>query len=276
MDASGSPAGGGDVGGDEAVWRDLIARYDMTVDLDTAAPPWPDIESLGTRPPGQPTSGQGQDQDQPGQQPDLEQHDQQRPGHVPRDTGSSPASLGGATYTVGLPAAAPPGQDAGPAGSGPGTGPAGPEARPGAGSSSGPESGPVSERDRPGSGPDEPASGSPGRPGTGSGTDRTRVIRPAAAPAPRSPAEDDRDEDEHYVPPPPPPLPHLDPVTKGAWTALFGGPAYLLVASIAGWAVPGWAALGAVAAFIGGFTAVVLRLSDRPSRDDDPDNGAVL
>jgi hypothetical protein len=274
LDASGSPADGGDAGRDEAVWRDLIARYDMTVDLDTAAPPWPDIESLGTRPPGQPASDQ--DQDQPDQQPDLEQHDQQRPDQVPRDTGSSPASLGGATYTVGLPAAAPPGQDAEPAGSEPGAGPAGPEARSGSGSSSGPGTGPGSDRDGTGSGPDEPASGSPGGPGTGPGADRTRVIRHATAPAPRSPAEDDRDEDEHYVPPPPPPMPHLDPVAKGAWTALFGGPAYLLVASIAGWAVPGWAALGAVAAFIGGFTAVVLRLSDRPSRDDDPDNGAVL
>ena len=65
-------------------------------------------------------------------------------------------------------------------------------------------------------------------------------------------------------------------MAKGAWTALFGGPAYLLVASVAGWVVPGWAALAAVAAFVGGFTAVVLRLGDRPGRDDDPDNGAVL
>jgi hypothetical protein len=71
-------------------------------------------------------------------------------------------------------------------------------------------------------------------------------------------------------------LPHLDSVAKGAWTALFGGPAYLLVASIVGWVVPGWAALGAVAAFVGGFTIVVLRLGDGPSRGAGPDNGAVL
>ena len=95
-------------------------------------------------------------------------------------------------------------------------------------------------------------------------------------PAQRAPAEDDHDEDEHYIPPPPPPLPHLDPVAKGAWTALFGGPAYLLIASIVGWVVPGWAALGAVAAFVGGFTVVVLRLGDGPSRGAGPDNGAVL
>ena len=67
-------------------------------------------------------------------------------------------------------------------------------------------------------------------------------------------------------------------MAKGAWTALFGGPAYLLAASIAGWSVPGWAALAAVAAFVGGFTTVVLRLGDGSARDGDDgdDNGAVL
>lgn len=114
-------------------------------------------------------------------------------------------------------------------------------------------------------------------PASGPGADQARVIRPATAPAPRPPAEDEGpDEAEHYIPPPPPPLPHLDPMTKGAWAALLGGPAYLLVASIAGWVVPGWAALGAVAAFIGGFTVIVLRLGDGPSRGAGPDNGAVL
>jgi hypothetical protein len=29
-----------------------------------------------------------------------------------------------------------------------------------------------------------------------------------------------------------PPLPRLDPITKGAWAALFGGPAYLLIAVV--------------------------------------------
>jgi hypothetical protein len=329
LDASGSQGGGGEASSDEAVWRDLIARYDMAVDLDTAAPPWPDIESLGTRPPGPPAWDQVQaDQAQADQaQAGQAQHDQ-----VPRGPGrSGPASLDGAAYAVGLPAALPPGHDAEPSGPGPGSGdgPAGPDAGPDAGPAgpdagpagpdagpAGPDAGPAgpdaglagadagaarsssepgtgpgsgrggpgsergapgTERGAPGSERDGPASGSRGGPGTGSGADRTRVIRHATARGPRSPAEDEnRDEDEHYVPPPPPPLPHLDPVAKGAWTALFGGPAYLLVASIAGWVVPGWAALGAVAAFIGGFTAVVLRLGDRSAGDDDPDQGAVL
>jgi hypothetical protein len=129
----------------------------------------------------------------------------------------------------------------------------------------------------------EAASHSPG------GGDRARVIRPAAtppvtAPAPAPPgrasgtdgaALDDTAED-HYVPPPPPPLPHLDPIAKGAWTALFGGPAYLLLTSFLGWSVPSWAALLAVMAFVGGFAVVVLRLGDGPSRGSGPDNGAML
>ena len=80
----------------------------------------------------------------------------------------------------------------------------------------------------------------------------------------------DDEGDEHFVPPPPPPLPHLDPVAKGAWTALFGGPAYLLFTTLMGWEVPGWAALLAVMAFVGGFATVVLRLSDGPSRGSGP------
>jgi hypothetical protein len=118
--------------------------------------------------------------------------------------------------------------------------------------------------------------------------DRARVIRPAAlppgpAPALSPPADGGDagggpgdDAEDHYVPPPPPPLPHLDPVAKGAWAALFGGPAYLLLTSFLGWTVPGWAALLAVTAFVGGFAVVVLRLGDGPSRGAGPDNGAML
>jgi hypothetical protein len=268
LDASGGQAGGGDADSDEAVWRDLIARYDVAVDTDTdtAAPPWPDIENLGTRQLGQAARDQSRhDQPQHDQpQHDQAQYDQLPLDQAPRDTGSGPSSPASVGYTVGQPAGAQPGAAADPAGSEPRprepeTGPHEPEA----GSSSGSADGPASD--------------TKGGSAAGSGPDRTRVIRHATAPAPRLPAEqDDQDEVEHYVPPPPPPLPHLDPVAKGAWTALFGGPAYLLVASIAGWVVPGWAALGSVAAFIGGFTVLVLRLGDGPASDDGPDNGAVL
>ena len=137
--------------------------------------------------------------------------------------------------------------------------------------------------------------GSPGRdasPGRLNGTsaDRTRVVRPATPRTPQGPpwppadppagppadADEADDTEEHYVPPPPPPLPHLDPVAKGAWTALFGGPAYLLIATLIGWTVAGWAALLAIAAFVAGFVVLVLRLGDGPSRGSGPDNGAVL
>jgi hypothetical protein len=101
-----------------------------------------------------------------------------------------------------------------------------------------------------------------------------RPIRGPAAgrpPARGTPADED---DEHYIPPAPPPLPRLDPVTKGAWAALFGGPGYLVVATLAGWSVSGFAAFCAVAAFVAGFAILVLRMND-PSRGG-PDDGAVV
>ncbi|WP_214326604.1 hypothetical protein [Nonomuraea sediminis] len=92
-------------------------------------------------------------------------------------------------------------------------------------------------------------------------------------------ADDERadDEDEgHFVPPPPPPLPKLDLPTKLAWVALFGGPAYLLIAAMAEWHMEGWALFTAVAAFIGGFVALVVRMGDGPPNDSGWDDGAVL
>jgi hypothetical protein len=186
--ASGGDASGGGVTGDEAAWRDLVARYEMPAEWDAASVPWPDRENLTERPREEPSA-------------------------------------------------------------------------PGPASAARPES--------------------PSAPGPA--TDRTRVIRPATpppkpdpVPAPEPAAAPPEDEDEHFIPPAPPPLPHLDPIAKGAWTALFGGPAYLVLASIIGWNVPGWAALLAVMAFVGGFAVVVLRLGDGPSRGDGPDNGAVI
>ena len=61
-----------------------------------------------------------------------------------------------------------------------------------------------------------------------------------------------------------------------AWTALFGGPGYLLLAVLLGWVVPSWAAFCAVAAFVGGFATLVVRMGDRPPGDSGPDDGAVV
>ena len=89
---------------------------------------------------------------------------------------------------------------------------------------------------------------------------------------------DDEDEngDERYIPPHVPPLPKLDPVARGAWTALFGGPGYLFIATALGWQVPGWAELATIIAFVAGFVVLVSRLEDGPSRRDGPDQGAVV
>ena len=77
------------------------------------------------------------------------------------------------------------------------------------------------------------------------------------------------------MPGPPPPLPKLDPLAKGAWLALFGGPGYLLLATALGWSIPGIAVFCAVAAFVGGVALLVFRLNDS-DRDDSDDDGAVI
>ena len=106
---------------------------------------------------------------------------------------------------------------------------------------------------------------------------RARRIRARKAPPPRRGPEDD---EEHFIPPAPPPLPRLDPITKGAWAALFGGPGYLVVATAAGWTVSGIAAFFAVAAFVTGFAILVLRMNEPsgpgPGGPDDGDDGAVV
>ncbi|MEU7854640.1 hypothetical protein [Nonomuraea sp. NPDC049141] len=110
-----------------------------------------------------------------------------------------------------------------------------------------------------------------------------RVVKPAAdedadLEAEQGDEDDDLDEDGEgrFEPPVPPPLPKLDLPTKLAWVALFGGPAYLLVAAMANWQMEGWALFTAVAAFIGGFVALVVRMGDGPPNDSGWDDGAVL
>ncbi|QXJ25290.1 hypothetical protein AGRA3207_006764 [Actinomadura graeca] len=122
--------------------------------------------------------------------------------------------------------------------------------------------------------PDQENIDEPGEP-PDEGDDRTgrlprvRMIKPTET----ADLPPDPDDEGHYVPPPPPPLPSADPLTKGAWIALVGGPVYLLITVILDWEVPGWAAFLAVAAFIGGFVTLVLRMGDEPR---DPDDGAVV
>jgi hypothetical protein len=110
--------------------------------------------------------------------------------------------------------------------------------------------------------------------------DRTRVIRPATDPRSWSPTDEDdedegQEEDEPYVPRRLPPATRMDAVTKGAWVALVCGPGYLLLGTLAGWTISGTEALAAIAAFIVGFIVLVIKMGDRPKRDDN-DDGAVL
>ena len=116
--------------------------------------------------------------------------------------------------------------------------------------------------------------GTGGAGGAGPGGVPPKTVIISASPSvPMAP----RELDEHFVPEPPPPLPKLDPVTKGAWAALFGGPAYLVAATAAGWQVSGLAAFFAIAAFVAGFAILVLRMHDPgPGGPDDSDDGAVV
>ena len=121
--------------------------------------------------------------------------------------------------------------------------------------------------------PTEPDVTAPGQPAWPNRAARSEPAR--AKPVRRSPGGPEMQE-EHYFPPPPAPLPKLDPLTKGAWAALFGGPAYLLIATAVGWTVPAVAAFFAIGAFVGGFAVLVMRMGDEPRDGDGPDDGAVV
>ncbi|MBD0292818.1 MAG: hypothetical protein ICV70_04485 [Jiangellaceae bacterium] len=92
--------------------------------------------------------------------------------------------------------------------------------------------------------------------------------------AEREPEEEPPERDEHFVPPPPPPLPRGDGVSRLAWVAVLGGPAFLVLAVAAGWRLPSWVTVGAIAALVGGFGVLIARM--RGHDPFDPDDGAVV
>ncbi|HTT52901.1 MAG TPA: hypothetical protein VMH35_16015 [Streptosporangiaceae bacterium] len=248
MSGKGHDVAGG-ASGEESAWRDLIANFTVEPDPAGGAPPWPERENLAVPPQPGPLADPGPDTD-----PDL-MLDLAEDTGPEFDFGSGLDEHGGGAALRGYTGSGPDG----------GSFPPGALGHPGQGNGGSALPGPR----LPGSAGRGP--GRHGRPGRGArSSSEPRIIRPASADPP--PAADD----ENFVPPVPPPLPSLDPVAKGAWVALFGGPAYLLIATMAGWSVPGWAAFLAVAAFIGGFTTLVIRMGDRPPRDSGPDDGAVL
>jgi hypothetical protein len=198
---AGGNATGGD--GDEAVWLDLIARFDAPAPAGEA-PPWPDREDLA-----------GPVHVTPSVPPSV-------PEALPREPPTNPTGL------PGLPVL-------------------------GGGSPMPDDAAPDATL------PDQPW------PGPSGGAGRKDV-----------PATDDSVND-HFVPPVPPPLPRLDPITKGAWLALFGGPLYLLISTAIGATISGLAAFLAVAAFVGGFVILVLRMDNgRPPDSGSDDDGAVV
>ena len=232
---------------EDAAWRDLVARFEESAT--TAGPvPWPDREDVA------------------------------RPSPVrgPDETGGSP-EVHGVSGPDGV-------QETGDGGDAQGT--PGPHGNTGARGARGAEGirGFDDEGVRGAFDADGPTAHAPdviqgARRERHTGAHGTRARRIRARKAPPRPAPED--DEEHFIPPPPPPLPKLDPITKGAWAALFGGPGYLVVATAAGWSVPGIAAFCAVAAFVTGFAILVLRMNDSPGPgpdgpDDGDDDGAVV
>jgi hypothetical protein len=230
----------GEVSGDEAAWRDLIARFDVPADLTSTGTPWPAREDLPA-----PAASPAERGTSPAER-----------GTNPAERGTSAADRGTSAAERGTSAAErgtkPAERETNPADCG--TSPAEPQNR---------AADPVAAPDQ----PDSPAIS------FASPADRTRVIRPAGDPRAYTPAEE---EDEPFVPVPLPPPAKMDWATKAALAGVIGGPGYLLVVSIfLHWTISAEAALIAVAAFVGGFVTLVVKLGDRSSRDDD-DNGAVL
>ena len=209
-----------DQSGDQAAWRDLVARFELQPATDPVNAPWPDRENLPAESPGElggtPESGTQQT-------------------HANRGRVIRPATF--------MPFAVPDWQ--------PLPGDANPAAW---------------RADQNRWQPAGPGLAADGADGEAFAADADLEV----------PEDDAPDDDEGYVPPYVPPQPKLDPVARGAWTALFGGPGYLFIATTLGWDVPKWAELAAITAFIAGFVILVSRLGDGPSRRDGPDQGAVV
>ena len=88
------------------------------------------------------------------------------------------------------------------------------------------------------------------------------------------PFPDDDWSTDRFVPPPPPPLPRTTLDRTAAWVGVFGSPLVLLVCLVLGIDLPQLVAYGLVAAFVGGFLYLVIRMPRGPR--DPGDDGAQL
>ena len=257
-----------DRSGDQAAWCDLVARLELPPAVDPANPPWPDRENL--RPAArrrdtakaseEPAAGKDTD---PGSEQDAARNSSPR-----TDSGHTARTRSGGGRVV-RPARATrfpvPAEEQAPGAA---------RRRPGPGDVPGLRGFPAA-----GVAPGWSVFGPVAVPGIGPAGET--VPAEPAPPVSQDPElmdwqELDENADERYIPPHVPPQPKLDPVARGAWTAVFGGPGYLFVATTLEWQVPGWAELAAIIAFIAGFLVLVSRLGDGPSRRDGPDQGAVV
>lgn len=93
--------------------------------------------------------------------------------------------------------------------------------------------------------------------------------RPAVSTTTTTPADADG-----FVPPSPPPLPRLDPIAKAGWAGVLGGPALLILATIAGDYVPSWFVPAGLVGFVAGFLTLVVRMRGGPP--DESDDGAII
>lgn len=80
-------------------------------------------------------------------------------------------------------------------------------------------------------------------------------------------------DEERYIPPEPPPLPRGDLISRLSWAGVLGAPLFFLFAALFWHSAPTWLVIGAVVAFVAGFTTLVVRM---PDREDDGDDGAVV
>jgi hypothetical protein len=262
---------------EDAAWRDLVARFDAPL-TEQQPVPWPDREDMAAEPAPEaggadgPDEGPGSDGKHRGPEAgdlDVEPGRHAADGEHGRHAADGEHGRHAAGPDRGL------------------HGPNGKHAPDGQRVEPGEQRGePGGQRVEPGGQRGEPggmsgAAGRHGRLGADAAHDPEviqvprRIRGPVArgVPADGTPAQDE----EHFIPPAPPPLPKLDPMAKGAWVALFGGPGYLMVATAAGWSVSGLAAFCAVAAFVAGFAILVLRMHDPgPGGPDDGDDGAVV
>ena len=80
--------------------------------------------------------------------------------------------------------------------------------------------------------------------------------------------------EDGYVPPPPPPLPQVAPDRGLAWAGVFGSPVVLLLALIFSIDLPSLLGYALIAAFVGGFVYLVIKMPREPR--DPWDDGAQV